>query len=1128
MRDLKIAAYNKTLKKINALEPAVHNLTEAEMKAKTAYLKERVKEGKSLDDILPIAFAMVREAAKRTLGYGHYDVQMMGGIAMHQGCLAEMKTGEGKANPVYTPIPTPDGWKRVGDIREGDYLFDRTGNPTKVTGVFPQGKKEIYEVELLDGRVIECAAEHLWSVYRKYEPDKLVTVTTEQLFRHGARSGKVYYYSIPMAQAVQYPERKFSIDPYVMGAFLGGGCKNAYGSFEFSDAEGTAVDELNRLLGSVAAKRKGYYDYMWNFYLRYDPDYWRANKVLRIRDLDARYEDLLSNTVSSERYIPDEYKTASIEQRWALVQGLMDTDGNLYMHTGYSEGSCNMRFSTTSKRLCDDFMEVVYSLGFSCTVSSSKRKGASEARHLEYIVRINAPDTIKNRFFRFPKSKVSEILAQVTNRQYKQMRSGSKIVIADIRKTGRSAEQVCFTVDNPEHLFLVGKYVVTHNTLVATAPAYLNALTGEGVHVVTVNDYLASRDSEWMGQIYRYLGLTVGCVVSEMSMEERKRAYACDITYVTNNELGFDYLRDNMAVTRDNMVLRGLPFCIIDETDSVLIDEARTPLIISGQGNDVTKLYRLCDILVRQMVRGEEIKDGNGTDEDETGDYIADEENQTAVLTAEGVRKAEEFFGLENLADEQNTDIRHHIILAIRANCLMERDVDYIVKDGEVLIVDEFTGRIMEGRRYSDGLHQAIEAKEHVEIQSENQTMATITFQNFFNKYRKKCGMTGTAYTERREFQETYGMDVVRIPTNRPVIREDRPDKVFLTKEEKYKAVVREVCQAHKLDQPVLVGTASIETSELLSRLLTRKGIKHQVLNAKFDKEEAEIVEKAGEAGAVTIATNMAGRGTDIKLSETARQAGGLKVIGTERHESRRIDDQLRGRSGRQGDPGDSRFFLSLEDDLLKYNGNEKTAEAIRSAAKEGRSVWRRKLEQFVRRAQEKVEMDNYGVRESLLAYDTVDDRQREAVYGKRLEIIDGTDARDTAAEIVRGAAERKAMRDKLERKEVRLAAQKAEEEYRELAGKAGAVPGFNMQEKGICLRTIDSAWIRHLADMEKLKDIIHYQSIGMRNPAVEYRTEASRMFMEMMESAEDEAAAALTAMAERYAALKAGAEHAA
>lgn len=1145
----KLAGFKRTVKKINTLGAKMEKLTEEEMRDKTEELKGRAVGGESLDNLLVEAFALVREAARRTLGYGHYDVQLLGGIALHKGYLAEMKTGEGKANPVYTPIPTPDGWKTVGDIREGDFLFDRHGRPTKVTGVYPQGKKEIYEVELRDGRVVECAAEHLWTVYRKYNRKNPITVTTEKLFQEGAGAGRGYRFHLPMPEAVQYQARHFAIDPYVMGAFLGNGCKNTNGCFEFSSDDEECVQEIVCLLGVTTAKKASEKNYTWHFYQDYDPKK-EQNRTLKIKDMDERYHELLSDTYSYERYIPEEYKTASEEQRWALIQGLMDTDGNIYEEAAPDKKRYNLQFSTSSERLRDDIMEVIYSLGCSCSFRQNRRVNLGARKHAEYTVRINVPHEIKERFFRLQRKKVIAIAA---GKEEPRKKDYSRIAVSDIRKTGRYTEQVCFIVDNPEHLFLVGKYVVTHNTLVSTAPAFLNALSGKGVHVVTVNDYLAARDCEWMGRIHRMLGLSVGCVVSGMSMDERKKAYACDITYVTNNELGFDYLRDNMATSKDGIVLRGLSYCIIDETDSVLIDEARTPLIISGPGDKVTKLYRLCDILARQMTRGEESEKFSkalayaGGEVEESGDFIVDEDGQTAILTEEGVKKTEAFFGIENLADEENTDIRHHVILAIRAHYLMERDVDYIVRDGEVLIVDEFTGRVMEGRRYSDGLHQAIEAKEHVEVQSENLTMASVTFQNFFNKYDKKSGMTGTAYTERREFRETYGMDVIKIPTNRPVIRDDRPDCVFRTKEEKYAAVIREVQEAHGKSQPVLVGTTSIETSELLSGMLKEKGIAHQILNAKFDKEEAEIVEKAGKAGAVTIATNMAGRGTDIKLSAEAKEAGGLKVIGTERHESRRIDDQLRGRSGRQGDPGDSRFFLSLEDDLLKYHGNEQTAEVLKRAeGKKGEPIRHRKLMQYVRRAQEKVEFDHYGVRESLLEYDMVNDAQREAVYKRRMGIITSNDVHGIALESIRDVVIQKAWKaawddrkggadygrltravghftrkavtkegypDKRRLDLVKHLADDAADAYDAMVQAVGNPARFAQVERSICLRTLDAAWVRYLADIEKLREVINYQAIGMRDPVVEYRIKASRMFDRMLLSVEEDTAYALTGL---------------
>lgn len=540
-------------------------------------------------------------------------------------------------------------------------------------------------------------------------------------------------------------------------------------------------------------------------------------------------------------------------------------------------------------------------------------------------------------------------------------------------------------------------------TLVSTLPAYLNALTGEGVHIVTVNDYLAKRDAEWMGKVHEFLGLKVGVVLNDMDNDQRRAAYACDVTYVTNNELGFDYLRDNMVIYKEQLVQRGLKYAIIDEVDSVLIDEARTPLIISGQSSKSTKLYEACDILARQMERGEasgEFSKMNailGEEIEETGDFIVNEKEKAINLTEDGVKKVENFFHIENLADPENLEIQHNIILALRAHNLMFRDKDYVVKDNEVLIVDEFTGRIMPGRRYSDGLHQAIEAKEHVKVNRESKTLATVTFQNFFNKYAKKCGMTGTALTEEKEFRDIYGMDVVEIPTNMPVIRKDLDDAVYKTKKEKFGAVCDAIEEAHAKGQPVLVGTITIETSELLSKMLRKRGIKHNVLNAKFHELEAQIVSEAGQHGAVTIATNMAGRGTDIKLDDKAREAGGLKIIGTERHESRRIDNQLRGRSGRQGDPGESRFYLSLEDDLLRLFGSEKLMSVFNAlGVADGEQIEHKMLSGAIEKAQKKIEFNNYGIRKNLLEYDQVMNEQREIIYEERRRVLDGESMRDS------------------------------------------------------------------------------------------------------------------------------------
>ena len=677
-------------------------------------------------------------------------------------------------------------------------------------------------------------------------------------------------------------------------------------------------------------------------------------------------------------------------------------------------------------------------------------------------------------------------------------------------------------------------------TLVATLPAYLNALTGEGVNIVTVNDYLAKRDAEWMGQVHEFLGLTVGVVLNSMDNDERRAAYNCDITYVTNNELGFDYLRDNMVIYKENLVQRGLKYAIIDEVDSVLIDEARTPLIISGQSSKSTSLYEACDILARQLQRGEasgefsKINAIMGEEIEETGDFIVNEKEKNINLTEDGVKKVERFFHIENLADPENLEIQHNIILALRAHNLMFRDKDYVVKDDEVLIVDEFTGRIMPGRRYSDGLHQAIEAKEHVKVKRESKTLATITFQNLFNKFEKKAGMTGTALTEEKEFREIYGMDVIEIPTNVPVIRKDLEDAVYKTKKEKFKAVCDAIEEAHANHQPVLVGTITIETSELLSGMLKRRGIKHNVLNAKFHEMEAEIVAQAGVHDAVTIATNMAGRGTDIKLDDEARAAGGLKIIGTERHESRRIDNQLRGRSGRQGDPGESRFYISLEDDLMRLFGSERLMNIFNTlGVEEGEQIEHKMLSSAIERAQEKIESNNFGIRKNLLEYDQVMNEQREIIYEERRRVLDGENMRDSIFHMINDYIENtvdmliapdqesedwdltelnltihKTIPMALIREEdVRNMSQKELKHFlKERAAKAYEVKEaeapepehWREVERVILLRVIDAKWMAHIDDMDQLRQGIGLQAYGHRDPKVEYKMLGYDMFGEM------------------------------
>ena len=680
-------------------------------------------------------------------------------------------------------------------------------------------------------------------------------------------------------------------------------------------------------------------------------------------------------------------------------------------------------------------------------------------------------------------------------------------------------------------------------TLVSTLPAYLNALTGEGVHIVTVNDYLAKRDAEWMGQVHEFLGLTVGVVLNSMDNDERRAAYNCDITYVTNNELGFDYLRDNMVIYKEQLVQRGLKYAIIDEVDSVLIDEARTPLIISGQSDKSTKLYEACDILARQLEKGEasgEFSKMNafmGEDIEETGDFIVNEKEKNINLTEDGVKKVEKFFHIENLADPENLEIQHNIILALRAHNLMFRDQDYVVKDDEVLIVDEFTGRIMPGRRYSDGLHQAIEAKEHVKVKRESKTLATITFQNLFNKFEKKAGMTGTALTEEKEFREIYGMDVIEIPTNRPVARKDLEDAVYKTKKEKFNAVCDEIEKAHSNHQPVLVGTITIETSELLSGMLKRRGIKHNVLNAKYHELEAEIVAQAGIHDAVTIATNMAGRGTDIKLDDESREAGGLKIIGTERHESRRIDNQLRGRSGRQGDPGESRFYISLEDDLMRLFGSERLMQVFEAlGVEEGEQIEHKMLSSAIEKAQQKIESNNFAIRKNLLEYDQVMNEQREIIYEERRRVLDGENMRDSIFHMINDYIENTVDAEvsvdqdyedwdliELNRvigavipmapvtpddvkgmgqKELKhLLKERAAKAYEAKEAEFPEPEHIRELERVVLLKVIDAKWMDHIDDMDQLRQGIGLQAYGNRDPKIEYKMLGYDMFGEMTQA---------------------------
>ena len=733
-------------------------------------------------------------------------------------------------------------------------------------------------------------------------------------------------------------------------------------------------------------------------------------------------------------------------------------------------------------------------------------------------------------------------------------------------------------------------------TLVATLPAYLNALTGEGVHIVTVNDYLARRDSEWMGKVYRYLGLSVGLIVHDLDNDKRRQAYADDITYGTNNELGFDYLRDNMVIYKNQMVQRGFAYAIVDEVDSILIDEARTPLIISGPGDKSTDMYELADKFVRtlKMYKARELDDKE-LDDELDGDYIVDEKAKTATLSPSGVKKAEAFFHLQNLMDPDNLTTLHHINQAIRAHGIMTRDVDYVVKNGEVIIVDEFTGRLMIGRRYNEGLHQAIEAKEHVKVERESKTLATITFQNYFRQYRKLSGMTGTALTEEEEFREIYKLDVVEIPTNRDMIRDDHHDVIYRTEPAKFNSVIDQIVECHGRGQPVLVGTISIEKSELLSKMLKKRGIRHEVLNAKYHEKEAEIIAQAGKRGAVTIATNMAGRGTDIVLggnaeymakadmrkegcsdeliseatgfaetdnedilnarrmyqeyyrrhkaetdeeAEEVREAGGLFIIGTERHESRRIDNQLRGRSGRQGDPGESRFYISLEDDLMRLFGGDRIQGLMSTLGiDEEQPIENRMITRSIENAQEKVEGRNFGIRKNVLQYDDVMNRQREIIYGQRRRVLDGESMRDYVVQMIgesidnafdqflgdpvhdnwnlsglrdyflgwlTGETDYHYTRDELQdldKEELKEDLKNRAMEIYERREKEFGEELMRELERVILLRVVDEKWMDHIDAMDQLREGIGLRAYGQRDPVVEYRIEGFDMFDEMVAS---------------------------
>ena len=1120
----------KVADKIYAKMENMQRLSDSELKAKTDEFKLRLANGESLNQIMPDAYAAIGEAAYRSIGLRPYKVQIMGAIALNEGKIAEQKTGEGKANPLYTPIPTPDGWKTAGDIKVGDMLFDRHGKPTKVTGVYPQGKKQIYEVHLADGRVVEAADEHLWSVYQAGRKG-LKTLNTADMYNKGLREGKSYRFRLPMNDAVEYAKADLPVAPYVLGAFLGNGCKRETHALEISSGNEFVPNEIARMLDvDVLKAHKG--NNSWIFRKHGDD-----NHRLHGYDICPELDELLTQTRCGDKYIPDIYKTASIEQRWTLLQGLFDTDGCIE-----DKDRFHLTYSTTSAKLRDDICEVIYSLGMSCSWWMSRKAGVRSAKSDQYTINVNIDNDMKKKFFRYPFKLERALMAEKAGNKRKHY---DRIAIKDIVKKEEETEMVCFTVDNEEHLFLCGNYVVTHNTLVAALPAYLNALEGKGVHVVTVNDYLAERDAEDIGRIHRFMGLTVGCILKTTSPEEKKKEYAKDITYITNTELGFDYLRDNMAQRLEDKMQRGFNYCIIDEVDSVLIDEARTPLIISGNSGKSTKLYTACNELVKMMEKGEKqeltkVDLMSGERAEETGDYTVDEEHRIVTLTLQGIAKCEKYFGIDNLSDRQYTELYHNILAALKAHNLMKRDKDYVVKNGEVLIVDSSTGRIQPGRRYSDGLHQALEAKEGVDVKEETSTYATVTYQNFFNKYKKKCGMTGTASTERKEFKDIYHMSVVKIPTNKPVQRMDNADRMFLTKDAKFKAVVDEIKTAHATGQPILVGTSTIRDSEVLDKMLKEEGLPHTVLNAKMIEKEAEIIAKAGEKGSITIATNMAGRGTDIKLDDEAKAAGGLKVIGTQRHESRRIDNQLKGRSGRQGDPGESVFFLSLDDDVLRLYGSERMKNMLTlTGMKSEESLTNQTVNKFVKKAQTVIEDNNFGARKNVVKYDKVNNEQRELIYAERDSILNKADTRSTMISMIEDSInmiiDKHSDKKRVDanayqaiRRDIdvliygiknpdyipnmtkkKLAEQyivAAKDKYSDREREWPDINVFREFERQIILRCIDVKWMQHINDLEILRQNISLVGYGQKDPAIVYKLKAFDMFDKMADEIKNDA----------------------
>lgn len=1076
---------------VDRLADTYRKMSDDELKNKTSEFKQRLANGETLDQIKYEVFAQVREADLRVLGLYPFKVQVIGSLALNGGNIAEMSTGEGKANPVDTPVPTPDGWKTVGDIKVGDYLFDRLGKPTQVTARYPQGLQDTYMVTFKDGRQVPCNLEHLWSVYDGYRGKKLKTYTTKQLLSKGVTSSRGFNFHVPINEQVEYSEKQLSLDPYIMGMFLGNGCKNSKGTFELSTKDFEVVEYVADYLN--ADIKKGHErNYTYNFNNKEKVG--NRTYSIKIKDISPEYVELLSQTYSYNKYIPNEYKISSINQRWELIKGLMDSDGTIYdSPDGQRFG---MSYSTTSKQLRDDIAEIVYSLGLSCTKGYDKKFKDGESNHTQYVVRMNVPNDMKPNFFKLKRKKD---IAEKASISHVKKRNYSKQAIVSIDKLDSKTEQVCFTVDNSEHLFLIGDYVVTHNTLTATMVSVLNALEGKGVHIVTVNEYLSERDGKQIGEVYEWLGLTVGINKHDYSPSQKQQEYAKDITFTTHSELGFDYLRDNMVTHLSEKVQRPLNFCVIDEVDSILIDEARTPLIISNNTNNTNKIYNKTDLLIKQL------KDN---------DVKVDVETKTCDLTESGIDKIEKLTGIKNIYAPENVNFMHHIYMSLRANFILEKDTDYVVRDNQVMIVDLFTGRIMDGRRYSDGLHQSLEAKEGVPVNSENVTMANITYQNLFRLYKKLSGMTGTAVTEEEEFREIYNMIVVSIPTNKPVIREDRVDLIFPTMDLKFKAVLNDIKYLYSTGQPVLVGTSSVEYSEYVSQLLTKDNIPHNVLNAKNHHKEADIILNAGQKGAITIATNMAGRGTDIKLGQGVKELGGLFVMGTERYESRRIDNQLRGRSGRQGDVGASQFYVSLEDMLPKRFGSEKLKDTLIkllatsniSNEQNSSALQSKFISNQMESAQKRVEGNNYDTRKQVLQYDDVVREQRETIYKQRDIILSKPDNQEQKLfETVKEFSESypNEFNELLSVYSEKEITENAYELFETIVlEKLNRVTDSDARKeliKNILISVLDEYWVQHIDELATIKDYINLRSYAQVDPFIAYQEESFDLYNNMI-----------------------------